>query len=40
MGEPGEGRAEAGRTYVELVALERFLDARFRNPKDEAAKTA
>ena len=38
MGEPGEGRAEAARTYVELIALERFLDSRFRNQKDEQAK--
>lgn len=38
MTEPGEGRAEAGQAYVELVALERFLDTRFRNPRDEQAE--
>jgi len=38
MAEAGEGRAEAGRLYVELVALERLLDSRFRNPKADQAE--
>jgi hypothetical protein len=36
LGRPGD-RTEAGRAYVELMALERFLDTRFRNSKKARA---